>query len=103
LEAARAKHAFEASLPPIDDLARLPQRQALIEQWEVAEWAARAEEIRGIQEERMALLEAALQVHQFGPRRVNSRRVNSWCMALHRHDAAEGCLPVGKVGTAPPC
>jgi hypothetical protein len=62
LEAARAKRAFEASLPAIDDLARLPLRQAMIEQWEVAEWEQRAEEIGGVQEERLALLESALRV-----------------------------------------
>jgi len=62
LEAARRKRAFEATLPPIDDLSRLAQRQAMIEQWEVQEWADRADEIQQLQEERLALLEAALRV-----------------------------------------
>ncbi|KIY97934.1 hypothetical protein MNEG_10026 [Monoraphidium neglectum] len=64
LEAAREKRAFEASLPPIDDLAQLPLRQAMIEQWEAREWAQRAEEIRGVQEQRLGLLEKALQVRE---------------------------------------
>ncbi len=34
----------------------------MIEQWEVAEWEQRAEEIGGVQEERLALLESALRV-----------------------------------------
>jgi hypothetical protein len=63
LEAAREKRRFEASLPAIDDVARLPQRQAMIERWEVQEWAQRSQEIAGVQEERLALLAAALQVH----------------------------------------
>ena len=62
LEAAREKRACEASMPPIDDLQQLPLRQAMIEQWEAREWAQRGEEIRGVQEERLALLERALQV-----------------------------------------
>jgi hypothetical protein len=34
----------------------------MIEAWEVQEWAEREEEIRGVQEERLALLAQALQV-----------------------------------------
>ncbi|KAF6260038.1 solute carrier, TRAMD3 or PAT1-domain-containing protein [Scenedesmus sp. NREL 46B-D3] len=60
LEKLRQKRAFEASLPAIDDAARLPQRQALIEAWEAAEWSDREGEIKGVQEERLALLQAAL-------------------------------------------
>lgn len=62
MEKLRAKRAFEASLPPMDDVARLPERQALIEAWEVQEWADREEEIKGLQDERLALLAQALQV-----------------------------------------
>jgi hypothetical protein len=62
LEKLRQKRAFEASLPPIDDAARLPERQALIEAWEAAEWAEREGEIQGVQEERLSLLQAALKV-----------------------------------------
>jgi hypothetical protein len=62
LEKLRQKRAFEASLPAIDDTARLPERQALIEAWEAAEWAEREGEIQGVQEERLALLQAALKV-----------------------------------------
>lgn len=62
LEKLRAKRAFEASLPPIDDVERLPERQAMIEAWEVQEWVEREEEIKGLQEERLGLLVQALQV-----------------------------------------
>jgi len=62
LEKLRAKRAFEASLPPIDDVARLPERQAMIEAWEAQEWVEREEEIKGVQEERLELLAQALQV-----------------------------------------
>eukprot|EP00775_Hariotina_reticulata_P013103 gene13103-13231_t len=64
LEKLRQKRAFEASLPPIDDAERLPERQALIEAWEANEWAEREEEIKGVQDERLALLEQALQVRE---------------------------------------
>lgn len=69
LEKLRAKHAFEASLPAVDDVARLPERQAMIEAWEVQEWMEREEEIKGVQEERLSLLTQALQVRNtsYGP------------------------------------
>jgi hypothetical protein len=67
LEKLRAKRAFEASLPAIDDVARLPERQAMIEAWEVQEWMEREEEIKGVQEERLSLLAQALQVHKTSP------------------------------------
>ena len=49
IEKMREKRAFEATLPPIDDLVRLPQRQAMIEEWENREWEERDDEIRGVQ------------------------------------------------------
>uniref|UniRef100_A0A383WAB7 Cilia- and flagella-associated protein 91 n=1 Tax=Tetradesmus obliquus TaxID=3088 RepID=A0A383WAB7_TETOB len=64
LEKLRQKRAFAASLPPIDDAARLLERQALIEAWEAAEWAEREGEIQGVQDERLALLQAALKVRE---------------------------------------
>lgn len=66
LEKLRAKRAFEATLPSIDDVERLPERQAMIEAWEVQEWIEREEEIKGVQEERLALLAQALQVGGHG-------------------------------------
>lgn len=67
LEKLRAKRAFEASLPAIDDVARLPERQAMIEAWEVQEWMEREEEIKGVQEERLSLLAQGLQVCTTSP------------------------------------
>jgi hypothetical protein len=63
VEKLRAKRAFEASLPPLDDASKLPLRQKLIEEWEAQEWREREEEIHGVQQERLVLLEQALQVN----------------------------------------
>lgn len=41
IEKRRVKRAFEAALPPLDDLQRLPLRQQLLEAWEAQEWADR--------------------------------------------------------------
>lgn len=35
----RVKRAFEAALPPLNDLQQLPRRQQFLEAWEAQEWA----------------------------------------------------------------
>ncbi|KAG1677423.1 hypothetical protein FOA52_001878 [Chlamydomonas sp. UWO 241] len=60
IEKMREKRAFEVTLPHMDDVSRLPERQRMIEAWENKEWAARDVEIRRIQDERLALLDQAL-------------------------------------------
>lgn len=60
----RAKRAFEASLPAIDDLEQLPIRQQLIEEWEEKDWAERCNEIAGLQAERLAFLEEAIECRE---------------------------------------
>lgn len=62
VEKMREKRAFEDRLPAIDDVAQLPLRQRMVEAWEQAEWAEREAEILGVQEQRLELLEQALQV-----------------------------------------
>ncbi len=72
----RAKRAFEATLPPIDDVARLPLRQKMIEAWEAKEWQEREQEILSVQDERLALLDNALQVGSGG--RGQARGKGGW-------------------------
>ncbi|KAG2496803.1 hypothetical protein HYH03_005210 [Edaphochlamys debaryana] len=78
----RAKRAFEATLPPIDDVARLPLRQKMIEEWEAKEWAEREAEIEGIQEARLALLDNALQVREEEMEADNQARVEARKQAM---------------------
>ena len=39
----RVKRAFEAALPPLNDLQQLPRRQQYLEAWETQEWADKEE------------------------------------------------------------
>ena len=39
IEKRRVKRAFEAALPPLNDLQQLPRRQQFLEAWEAQEWA----------------------------------------------------------------
>lgn len=39
IEKRRVKRAFDAALPPLNDLQQLPRRQQFLEAWEAQEWA----------------------------------------------------------------
>ena len=49
IEKRRVKRAFEAALPPLDDLQHLPLRQQLLEGWEAQEWADREASLEATQ------------------------------------------------------
>ena len=46
IERARAKRAWEATLPPLDDLSQLDKRRRMMEEQERKEWAFREREIK---------------------------------------------------------
>lgn len=46
IQRARAKRAWEATLPPLDDLGQLDKRRRMIEEMEAKEWAFRDGEIQ---------------------------------------------------------
>ena len=75
IERARAKRAFEASLPPLSDTAALPLRRKLMEEWEEAEWAEREREIARLQEERLAVLKAAIDAREAEAESVAEQRL----------------------------
>ena len=49
IEKRRVKRAFEAALPPLNDLQHLPLRQQLLEAWEAQEWADREASLEATQ------------------------------------------------------
>lgn len=56
IERARARRAWEATLPSLDDLSQLNKRREMMEEMEVKEWNFLAEEIQKLQDTRLALL-----------------------------------------------
>ncbi|KAI1885239.1 hypothetical protein AGOR_G00218120 [Albula goreensis] len=56
IERLRLKRAWEATLPPLNDLAQLEKRQRMMEEMERKEWAFRESEIEKLQEKRLELL-----------------------------------------------
>ncbi|XP_062862513.1 cilia- and flagella-associated protein 91 isoform X2 [Trichomycterus rosablanca] len=61
IERARKKRAWEATLPPPNDLAQLDRRRRMMDEMERNEWAFREQEIEKLQEARLTLLTQLLQ------------------------------------------
>ncbi|TPX45256.1 hypothetical protein SeLEV6574_g03969 [Synchytrium endobioticum] len=64
IERARAKRAWEASLPAGTDPVSLQRRRKAMEAMELAEWAEREAEIAHIQNARLQIIEAALRTRE---------------------------------------
>ncbi|XP_070771194.1 cilia- and flagella-associated protein 91 [Enoplosus armatus] len=76
IERARAKRAWEAILPPLDDLSQLDKRRRMMEEMEAKEWAFREGEIQKLQETRLAVLEGLLKQRDEAQKEVTRERLN---------------------------
>ncbi|XP_054471005.1 cilia- and flagella-associated protein 91 [Anoplopoma fimbria] len=76
IERARAKRAWGATLPPLDDLSQLEKRRRMMEEMEVKEWAFREGEIQKLQEARLAVLKDLLRQRDEAQKGVTSDRLN---------------------------
>ncbi|KAI3356327.1 hypothetical protein L3Q82_017549, partial [Scortum barcoo] len=76
IQRARAKRAWEATLPPMNDLSQLDKRRRMMEEMEAKEWAFREEEIQKLQEARLAVLKDLLRQRDEGQKEVTSERLN---------------------------
>lgn len=71
----RAKRAFEATLPPLSDVAKLPIRQKMMEEWEEKEWKEREDEIESKQNDRLHLLQDAIVAREMEVEAAHAQRV----------------------------
>ncbi|XP_068457931.1 cilia- and flagella-associated protein 91-like [Clinocottus analis] len=76
IERARAKRAWEATLPPLNDLSQLEKRRRMMEEMEVNEWAFRDGEIQKLQEARLVVLKDLLRKRDMAQKEVTSERLN---------------------------
>ncbi|KAM3608193.1 uncharacterized protein V6R79_020656 [Siganus canaliculatus] len=60
IQRARAKRAWEATLPPLQDLSQMDKRRRMMEEMEAKEWAFRDAEIQRLQDARLAVLKDLL-------------------------------------------
>ncbi|XP_037344216.2 cilia- and flagella-associated protein 91 isoform X2 [Pungitius pungitius] len=85
IERARAKRAWEATLPPLDDLSQLDKRRRMMEEMEVKEWAFREGEIQKLQEARLTVLKELLRQRDGAQKEVTNERLNH-IYAKHQKD-----------------
>lgn len=85
IERARAKRAWEATLPPLDDLSQLDKRRRMMEEMEVKEWAFREGEIQKLQEARLTVLKDLLRQRDEAQKEVTNERLNH-IYAKHQKD-----------------
>lgn len=77
IERARAKRAWEATLPPIDDLEQLDRRAKMMEEREMEEWRLREQEIERLQQQRLAIVQQQLQQRSAEQSAVTKERLDA--------------------------
>ncbi|XP_068184865.1 cilia- and flagella-associated protein 91 [Antennarius striatus] len=75
IQRTRAKRAWEASLPPLNDLRQLDERRLMMEEMEATEWAFRDGEIQKLQEARLAVLKDLLNRRDEAQKEVTAKRL----------------------------
>ncbi|PVD27057.1 hypothetical protein C0Q70_12207 [Pomacea canaliculata] len=88
IERARAKRAWEATLPPLSDLTRLPLRKKMMEEQEMKEWALREQEIEKLQEARLQVLKSLLIKREENHQELNIKRLDKTWMKRQRKKEA---------------
>lgn len=76
IERARAKRAWEATLPPLNQAGNLAKRRAMMDAQERKEWAFREKEIEELQEARLEVLIKILQQREDTHAELNNKRLD---------------------------
>ncbi|XP_076457468.1 cilia- and flagella-associated protein 91-like [Babylonia areolata] len=76
IERARAKRAWEATLPPLSDLSQLEKRKKMMDEMERKEWALRESEIEKLQEARLEVLKKLLIKREENHQELNIKRLD---------------------------
>uniref|UniRef100_A0A3Q3XD69 Cilia- and flagella-associated protein 91 n=1 Tax=Mola mola TaxID=94237 RepID=A0A3Q3XD69_MOLML len=76
IQRARAKRAWEATIPPPDDFSQLHRRRQMMEELELQEWVFREGKIQKLQEARLAVLKNQLRRRDEAWKEATSQRLN---------------------------
>ncbi|KAK3106963.1 hypothetical protein FSP39_004095 [Pinctada imbricata] len=76
IERARTKRAWEATLPPLNDVSQLDKRRKMMDEMERKEWALREQEIEKLQEARMEVLKKLLKKREENHAELNIKRLD---------------------------
>ncbi|XP_017568957.1 cilia- and flagella-associated protein 91 [Pygocentrus nattereri] len=88
IERARMKRAWEATLPPLNDLTQLEKRKRMMDEMERKEWAFREQEIERLQEARLALLMQLLRQREAVQEEDTAERLDQRFSQLQRQKEA---------------
>ncbi|KAM3857617.1 cilia- and flagella-associated protein 91-like, partial [Diretmus argenteus] len=91
IERARAKRAWEATLPPLDDLSQLDKRRRMMEAMETEEWAFREGQIQKLQESRIAVLKDLLRQREEAQKKDTMQRLDQNYSKHQRDKEAKLC------------
>uniref|UniRef100_A0A667WZT9 Cilia- and flagella-associated protein 91 n=1 Tax=Myripristis murdjan TaxID=586833 RepID=A0A667WZT9_9TELE len=89
IERVRARRAWEATLPPLNDLSQLDKRRRMIEEIETKEWAFREGEIQKLQEARLAVLRDLQRQREEAQKETTMERLNQKYSKLQRAKEAK--------------
>lgn len=88
IERARAKRAWEATLPPLNDVSQLEKRRKMMDEMERKEWALREQEIEKLQEARLEVLKQLLKKREENHAELNIKRLDKlWSKKQKEKDA----------------
>jgi len=76
IERARAKRAWEATLPALNDMENLEKRKKMMDEQERREWAFREQEIEKLQEARLEVLKRILEQREEDHAELNTKRLD---------------------------
>ncbi|CAG05860.1 unnamed protein product [Tetraodon nigroviridis] len=76
IQRARAKRAWKATLPPLDDLSQVDKRRQMMEEMEVQEWAFREAEIQKLHEARHAVAVDLLRERVEAQKKATNKTLN---------------------------
>ncbi|KAI8509247.1 Cilia- and flagella-associated protein 91 [Branchiostoma belcheri] len=85
IERARAKRAWEATLPPLNDVSQLDKRRKMMDEQERKEWAIREAEIEKLQEARLEVLKKLLQQREQNHRELTTKRLDRLWTKKQQH------------------
>lgn len=76
IERARAKRAWEATLPALNDVENLEKRKRMMDEQERREWSFREQEIEKLQEARLEVLKRILEQREEDHAELNTKRLD---------------------------
>nr|XP_039249050.1 cilia- and flagella-associated protein 91-like [Styela clava]XP_039249051.1 cilia- and flagella-associated protein 91-like [Styela clava] len=76
IERARAKRAWEKTLPPLSDVSQLDKRRRMMDEMERKEWGIRENEIEKLQEARLEVLKQLLRQREEKQQELNDKRLD---------------------------